>query len=153
MINVSWNIQYGTFADVLARCPNDGSYFGEGTVGGKSEKARGRRNDDKTIKKDLKNGQAAREFRPTKKDDAIKKIKGQKNAVDSNARPRTRGPCSPGHSGPQTPRNTFLRSLSENLKFLFYSDRQVYQYRHDHIGFTIDRENFYNRYHYSGHAR
>ncbi|CAL1689396.1 unnamed protein product [Lasius platythorax] len=44
------------------------------------------------------------------------KIKGEKNAVDSNAGPRTRGPCSPGHSGLQTPCNIFFGSLSEALK-------------------------------------
>lgn len=54
MINVSRNVQYGTFADVYWLSLNDRSYFGEETVGGKSETVKGRRNDDKTIKKDPK---------------------------------------------------------------------------------------------------
>jgi len=121
----------------LAKCPIHFLVIsGKRPVGEKSEKTRGRR----TIKqlKRSQNSQAARGFVRQKRT-VQNKEKGQKNAVDSNARPRTRGPCSPGHSGPQTPRNTFLESLSlsEALKSGLFGPAG-YQYRRDRIRFTID---------------
>lgn len=93
-------------------------HFGEAAASeGKSEVERGRRNDGKTIKKDSEDerDETSRGEGPAKKDDAQReKIRGEKNAVDSNAS-RTRGPCSPGHSGPQA-RYTFFGTLSEALK-------------------------------------
>lgn len=100
-------------------------HFGEATASeGKSKMARERWNDDKTIKKDSEDerDKTNRREGSVKKDDAQReKIRGEKNAVDSNAS-RTRGPCSPGHSGPQA-RYTFFGTLSEALKSgLFGSD-------------------------------
>lgn len=61
MINVSRNFRYEISVGVHWLSVLMMRDFGEETKG-KSEKARGRWNDDKTIKKYLKNGQAARGF-------------------------------------------------------------------------------------------
>lgn len=93
-------------------------HFGEATaLEGKSEVEGKGLNDDKTIKKDSEDerDETSRREGPVKKHKAQReKIRGEKNTVDSNAS-RTRGPCSPGHSGPRA-RYTFLRTLSEALK-------------------------------------
>lgn len=56
--------------------------------------------------------------RPAKKDNLTEENKGRgkERTRWTRTRPRTRGPCSPSHSGPQTLRNAFLGSLSEALK-------------------------------------
>lgn len=117
-------------------------HFGEGDrcgeKSGRWKEGRGGR-DETTIKQlkravvDGERDEMCREMVRTKKGDATGENKrGEEHGGDSNAS-RTRGPCSPGHSGPQT-RNTFLRIPLRGSQVWPIWIRLIHRYRYIRLG-------------------